>query len=52
MMRFGSTAKVLAKCKLKYYRISVCCMQGSMLEQIQVKVEQSNRISMMVSMTR
>ena len=23
-MRFGSTAKVLAKCKLKYYRISGC----------------------------
>ena len=23
-MRFGSTAKVLLKCKLKYYRISVC----------------------------
>ena len=24
-MRFGSTAKVLLKCKLKYYRISECC---------------------------
>ena len=23
-MRFDSTAKVLAKCKLKYYRISEC----------------------------
>ena len=23
-MRFGSTAKVLLKCKLKYYRISDC----------------------------
>ena len=23
-MRFGSTAKVLAKCKRKYYRISEC----------------------------
>ena len=23
-MRFGSTAKVLAKCKLKYYKISEC----------------------------
>ena len=23
-MRFGSTAKVLLKCKLKYYRISEC----------------------------
>ncbi len=23
-MRFGSTAKVLAECKLKYYRISEC----------------------------
>ncbi len=23
-MRFGSTAKVLLKCKLKYYRISGC----------------------------
>ena len=23
-MRFGSSAKVLAKCKLKYYRISEC----------------------------
>ena len=23
-MRFGSIAKVLAKCKLKYYRISEC----------------------------
>ncbi len=27
-MRFGSTAKVLAKCKLKYYRISEC-LQGA-----------------------
>ena len=26
-MRFGSTAKVLAKCKLKYYRISECVAQ-------------------------
>ena len=26
-MRFGSTAKVLLKCKLKYYRISECCIQ-------------------------
>ena len=25
-MRFGSTAKVLLKCKLKYYRISECDM--------------------------
>ena len=24
-MRFGSTAKVLARCMLKYYRISECC---------------------------
>ncbi len=23
-MRFGSTAKVLAECKLKYYRVSEC----------------------------
>ena len=23
-MRFGSTAKVLLKCKLKYYKISEC----------------------------
>ena len=33
-MRFGSTAKVLLKCKLKYYRISECggvraCLSGS-----------------------
>ena len=28
-MRFASTAKVLAKCKLKYYRISECV--GEML---------------------
>ncbi len=32
-MRFGSTAKVLLKCKLKYYRISECvrepCHKGS-----------------------
>ncbi len=26
-MRFGSTAKVLLKCKLKYYRISECVAQ-------------------------
>ena len=26
-MRFGSTAKVLLKCNLKYYRISECCTQ-------------------------
>ena len=25
-MRFGSTAKVLLKCRLKYYRISECIM--------------------------
>ena len=25
-MRFGSTAKVLLKCKLKYYRISECAV--------------------------
>ena len=25
-MRFGSTAKVLLKCKLKYYRISQCSL--------------------------
>ena len=28
-MRFGSTAKVLLKCKLKYYRISECCSAWS-----------------------
>ena len=27
-MRFGSTAKVLLKCKLKYYRISECNGDG------------------------
>ena len=27
-MRFGSTAKVLLKCKLKYYRISECPLSG------------------------
>ncbi len=27
-MRFGSTAKVLLKCKLKYYRISECVERG------------------------
>ena len=27
-MRFGSTAKVLAECKHKYYRISECSMAG------------------------
>ena len=27
-MRFGSTAKVLLKCKLKYYRISECAVAG------------------------
>ena len=27
-MRFRSTAKVLAKCKLKYYRISECVCPG------------------------
>ncbi len=27
-MRFGSTAKVLAECKLKYYRISECAVQA------------------------
>ena len=30
-MRFGSTAKVLLKCKLKYYRISECNMPSWML---------------------
>ena len=30
-MRFGSTAKVLLKCKLKYYRISECnCLPSHM----------------------
>ena len=28
-MRFGSTAKVLAKCMLKYYRISECVSTDS-----------------------
>ena len=28
-MRFGSTAKVLLKCKLKYYRISECLVNFS-----------------------
>ena len=28
-MRCGSTAKVLAECKLKYYRISECCRSVS-----------------------
>ncbi len=31
-MRFGSTAKLLAKCKLEYYRISEClklCIVGA-----------------------
>ena len=27
-MRFGSTAKILLKCKLKYYRISECAVQA------------------------
>ena len=26
-MRFGSTAKVLLRCKLEYYRISECKVQ-------------------------
>ncbi len=30
-MRFGSTAKVLAKCKLKYYRISECSRPSFLL---------------------
>ena len=30
-MRFGSTAKVLLKCKLKYYRISKCSMSTCIL---------------------
>ncbi len=25
-MRFGSTAEVLAECRLKYYRVSACCI--------------------------
>ena len=29
-MRFGSTAQVLLKCKLKYYRISECGAGGRM----------------------
>ena len=29
-MRFGSTAKVLLKCKLKYYRISECAAKPGM----------------------
>ena len=28
-MRFGSTAKVLLKCKLKYYRISECILSSA-----------------------
>ena len=30
-MRFGSTAKVLLKCKLKYYRISECVVDMGIL---------------------
>ena len=30
-MRFGSTAKVLLKCKLKYYRISECGVMSQAL---------------------
>ena len=33
-MRFGSNARVLAKCKLKYYRISVHTRLGRMLLQV------------------
>ena len=29
-IRFGSTAKVLAECKLKYYKISECSENASM----------------------
>ena len=28
-MRFGSTAKLLPECKLKYYRISACNNRGA-----------------------
>ena len=31
-MRFGSTAKVLLKCKLKYYRISECLAHRPMFQ--------------------
>ena len=31
-MRFGSTAKVLLKCKLKYYRISECTCACTLCE--------------------
>ncbi len=35
-MRFGSTAKVLLKCKLKYYRISECAgfVEAVIIDQI------------------
>ena len=38
-MRFGSTAKVLLKCKLKYYRISECVhgISGPRLDPIHVR---------------
>ena len=37
-MRFESTAKVLAKCKLEYYRISECARARSMTHQEFVKL--------------
>ncbi len=43
-MRFGSTAEVLLKCKLKYYRISECNLDTGIiacsLEQFEKQMEQ------------
>ena len=36
-MRFGRTVKVLAKCKLKYYRISECAWDPCSCQQQQTE---------------
>ena len=48
-MRFGSSARVLAKCKLAYYRISECWApqeeQGSVLEENEREMRPSTAFS-------
>ena len=51
-MRFGSTAKVLLKCKLKYYRISECSMTSWPSMQPPVETYRSNQVSLETNMHR
>ena len=43
-MRFGSTAKVLLKCKLKYYKISECNADAHPLQPLLLCVDKLDKL--------